>query len=105
MGDTSTPEAIVSFDDPPVVEVVASVQFDGLSAASIFSVCTHWAQSLRDEFPNFSLQPPYEVPQELFQKPTAPSISFQFGAHPPLPRVWLSGQDGEQSELMQVQQD
>jgi uncharacterized protein (TIGR04255 family) len=105
MGVPSSPEAIVSFDDPPVVEVVASVQFDGLSDASIFSVGAHWEQSLRDEFPNFSLQPPYEMPQELFQKPEAPTLNLQFSVRPPLPRLWLSGQEGEQSELMQVQQD
>jgi uncharacterized protein (TIGR04255 family) len=105
MGVSSALGPIVSFDDPPVVEVVASVQFDGLSDASIFSVGTHWAQSLREEFPIFSLQAPYDVPQELFQKPPAPVLGFQFSTRPQLPRLWLSGQEGQPSELMQVQQD
>lgn len=98
-------EPIVSFSDPPVVEVVASVEFSGLSDAAIFSVGTLWSEAFKEEFPNFSLQAPYDVPQERFHSPAPPSLDVQVSRHPRLPRLWLSGPEGSPGELMQIQQD
>lgn len=96
---------IASFERPPVVEVVASVQFGGLSDAGIFSVGNYWRENLREEFPEFSLQAPYDVPEEKFHGPQPPSANLQFGGRPPLPRLWLSAQPGQPGDLVQIQQD
>ena len=90
------------FDNPPVVEVALSVQFERLSisAAHIGLV---W-QKFRDRFPNIEEKPEIEAAIEQFGPPErkGPGVRFEVGVMP-IPRFWFVNQDG--SELVQVQRD
>lgn len=96
--------AIVTFQRPPVVEVVASVRFSGLSDASTFALGEFWDTHLRPEFDTLSLQAPYEAPSEIFDPqfrgPGSP-MGFEVSALPPMPRLWFTSSGGQ--ELVQAQ--
>jgi len=91
-------ESIVSFVNPPVVEVVAGVTFDGLSAETSALLSAFWKEELRSEFPSLQLQPPYTVPDE---SPPAGTFTLALPVGLPTPRLWALS--GDQQELLQLQ--
>jgi hypothetical protein len=53
--------SIVSFDAPPVVEVVVGVTFDGIGAETSALLSAFWKEYLRNEYPSLQQQPPYSA--------------------------------------------
>jgi uncharacterized protein (TIGR04255 family) len=92
-----------SFDSPPVIETVLSVQFEPIPAFKTIHFGLFW-QQLRDEFPSVqdhsALQAVIEQPSDSSQGP-----KFRFEALDSLTpqRVWFVNNDG--SELIQIQND
>jgi uncharacterized protein (TIGR04255 family) len=97
----SVNEKLPSFQRPPVVEVLASVQFDppvGFSAVHFGLV---W-ERFRDEFPAVEQKPPLsQVVERLGVVPQVQQLEFL--TEPPLPRLWFVRASGD--ELIQVQSD
>lgn len=93
---------IVDFDDPPVVEVVAGVAFDGLGPEAAPYVAAFWNQHLRERFPRIEQQPAYTPPRETLNDEPPPSqIQFEILAGVPPVRLWVSSVSNE--ELIQLQ--
>lgn len=92
------------FDDPPVVEVALSVQFDALANLRTPQIGLLW-QEFRDRFPNTEEHPPLETVIERFGvSPTPKGVArFQLLSTPPVPRCWFLNTQG--TELVQVQHD
>ncbi len=57
----------------------------------------------RDEFPRFEQQARYEPPTEAFGGSGSWAFEFAFQSAPPLPRIWLISESG--NDLLQVQAD
>jgi uncharacterized protein (TIGR04255 family) len=94
--------ATVSFKAAPVVEVVAGVAFDALSAEMGALLGAFWKERLRGRFPGLEQQPPYFPTVEQFTaEPGAAGFSFDRGGSFPTPRLWASSKDGQ--ELLQLQ--
>jgi uncharacterized protein (TIGR04255 family) len=99
------PPNIVSFASPPVAEVVTSVKFPAMSPETFTALGALRESAWAEEFPTLQQQPPYEAPVERFdaasliQRP----FTFDFETTPPLPRLWMISQSG--NELIQVQSD
>jgi uncharacterized protein (TIGR04255 family) len=94
-------EALPSFDRPPVVEVVASVQFDSPKGFNAAHFGLLWNQ-FRDKFPYVEQKAP--LPQIVERLGVSPQpVQVEFVAEPPLPRVWFVSQSGD--ELIQIQPD
>lgn len=95
-------EVIVSFTQPPVVEVIAGVAFDGLPVEGGAHLAAFWASKLRPQFPNMQLQAPYFPPAELFGGTPEGAMSvLQLGSAAPLTRYWAA--DTDEQELLQLQ--
>ncbi|MDB6102444.1 MAG: hypothetical protein JWO52_2443 [Gammaproteobacteria bacterium] len=100
----NTNEGLPSFDRPPVIEVLASVQFDPPKGFSAVHFGLLWNR-FRGEFPNVEQKPP--LPQILERLGVASQMQLLqitgFSAEPPLPRLWFISPSGD--ELIQVQSD
>src|SRR2546422_5562505 len=96
---------IPDFDNPPVVEVVLSIQFEPLEGLHTAHLGLLWGQ-FRDRFPRTEDQPPLNrVIEDLEPSvpPEAGGIRIEFFDRFPSPRLWFLNEDG--TELIQVQQD
>lgn len=102
MTDVSQP--LPEFDNPPVVEVALSVQFEALANLRTPQIGLLW-QQFRDRFPKTEEHPPLDSVFERFGVPPTPKgvVRFQMLTAPPVPRCWFLNADG--TELVQVQQD
>jgi uncharacterized protein (TIGR04255 family) len=87
----------VSFDSPPVVEVLAGVQLTGLGAEGQALLAAFWKDRLRSDFPHVEVQPPYVPTREA----GALIPSFLMPERFPHSRLWVSSED--QQELLQLQ--
>lgn len=97
-------ENIVSFQSPPVVEVVAGVALSGAGADANVMLGAFWKDRLRTEFPTLQPQPTYTPPVEVFGPgPHGPTLTFEFGLAPPTARLWAMSPDGQ--NLLQLQPD
>lgn len=98
-------DTIVTFDEPPLVEVVASARFEPMRAENGLSLGQAWRDLWAGEFPSFELQAPYLAPTESFLPGTRYSagIGFGVGNVPPPARAWMSSIDGQ--HLLQLQND
>jgi uncharacterized protein (TIGR04255 family) len=85
----------VSFDSPPVEEVVFAVQF--VDPVISFDHMAQLQRDLRSEFPTQQIQPPLD---RMVSKDEV-VVSFRVG--PPLPRIWWLSADGHR--VVQVQED
>lgn len=96
---------IATFTMPPVVEVVTSMRFAPMRPTAFFALSTFWREAWAKDFPGFELQGPYDAPVETFSAGAAQprGIAFGFQEGLPLPRVWISSEDGQ--HLLQVQKD
>jgi len=102
VGRATVIETIVTFTNPPVVEVVAGVAFDGVDPLLGPMLAAFWKEQLRDRFPVVQHQPPYTPPVEQFPTGGAvPGLSFEFGLALPASRLWVQSRDGQ--ELLQLQ--
>ena len=92
------------FDNPPVVEVALSVQFDPLPELRTPQLGLLW-QTVRERFPRIEEHPPLEPSVETFgTRPAAePGVRFEMMRRLPVPRVWFLNREG--TELIQVQPD
>jgi uncharacterized protein (TIGR04255 family) len=98
-----TDDAIVTYRQPPLVEVVVSVTFRRLMDAALPAMWSFYSQGLKPTFPTVAEQPPYEPTIErLDQTPGGVTFNFQLGA-PPSPR--LTFLDAEGAEMVQLQKD
>lgn len=95
-------EQLPEFDNPPVIEVALSVQFErlSLSAAHLGLV---W-EKFRGRFPVIQEMPELEAALERFDPPEkgVPGVRVEVGSMP-IPRFWFINEAG--SELVQVQRD
>jgi uncharacterized protein (TIGR04255 family) len=91
------------FNRPPVIEVVLSLQFEPLAKMQVQHLGFLWS-IFKDQFPKVETKPPLDPVIEIFeQKPARPTMRFEVGEFPLLPRVWFVSSTG--SEIIQVQSD
>lgn len=90
------------FTDPPVVEVLLSVQFEPLSELGVPQLGALWNQ-YKDEFPKTEDKPPLAAIVERFEPPKHQPINVEFISEPPPPRCWFMNTGG--TGLIQVQRD
>lgn len=102
MTDVSKP--LPEFENPPVVEVALSVQFETLANLRTPQLGLLW-QEFRDRFPVTEEHPPLDAVFERFGVPAMvrEGVRFQMLPAPPVPRCWFLNKEG--TELVQVQQD
>lgn len=94
-----------SFENPPVAEVAAGVQFADLEAMNPVRLGAYWSK-IKDRFPKIDLQPPLNRAEEEFGSQaklaaSTPGISLLQG--PPILRVWMT--NDASTELIQVQKN
>lgn len=101
---TDVSKHLPEFDNPPVVEVALSVQFETLANLRTPQLGLLW-QEFRDRFPVTEEHPPLDTVLERFGVPPTPKgvARFQMLTAPPVPRCWFLNKEG--TELVQVQQD
>lgn len=95
-------EGLPSFDRPPVIEVLASVQFDPPNGFNAVHFGLLWNR-FRDKFPNVEQKPP--LPQIVERLGVGPlqQVQVEFSSEPHLPRLWFVSRSGD--ELIQIQPD
>lgn len=96
--DPSLPD----FDEPPVVEVVLSIQFEPISGLTTAHVGLLW-QRYRDRLSVIEEHPPLLPQSEHFGPPSPPRVNVAIEDKPPTPRVWFLNE--QKTELVQVQND
>src|ERR1035438_5436431 len=101
---TSRPVDLPDFANPPVAEVVLSVQFEALSRMRAAHFGLFWAR-IRDRYPRTEERPALEPVVERFPEPARRRFDVQFPILevPPMPRVWFFHRT--ENELLQVQTD
>ena len=101
---STRPPDLPDFDNPPVTEVVLSVQFERLPSFRSVHVGLIW-QEFRDRFPKTEDQLPLPPVAETFEigPPARVGVKVEAVSLPVLPRVWFLSEDGAQ--LVQIQPD
>jgi len=98
-------DALPSFRNPPVTEVVVGVAFKPIDGLSVPRIGQLWSEKFAEHFTRAEDQPPYEPPIERFED-SLPTELFGLqlvsGAFP-RPRVWFLNQAGD--ELVQIQRN
>ena len=99
------PFDLPEFDDPPVVEVVLSVQFSELREYRTVHAGLLWHRKFRDAFQIFSEHPPIGAAFETFgpQSTGEDRLRITQVPGPPVPRLWFI--NGDRTELIQFQAD
>jgi len=99
-----TSRMLPDFENPPLVEVALSVQFEPIEQMRTPQIGFLWAE-FRDRFPVTQEHPPVDPVIERFgiARTGAPEVRLQMLESPPLPRVWFVNPTG--TELIQVQND
>lgn len=96
-------ERLPSYERPPVIEVLASVQFDPLPNFNIVHFGLLW-QRFRDRFPVVEMKPPIPPAVErLGVRAPLNQVQVQISDGVELPRLWFVNKAGD--ELLQVQSD
>jgi uncharacterized protein (TIGR04255 family) len=97
------PRSLPSFERPPVIEVVASVQFEPLSAAGLVHFGLLW-EHFRKAFPKTEQKPPLsQVVERLGVSPMRRGFQVSLAEEPSMARLWFVNEPGD--ELVQVQAD
>jgi uncharacterized protein (TIGR04255 family) len=94
-----------SYDNPPVVEVALSVQFEPVKALRTPQLGLLWQEFIA-RFPLIEEHPPLEPVIERFgglPRAGRGTVQFQMLDTPPVPRCWFLNNEG--TELIQVQPD
>jgi uncharacterized protein (TIGR04255 family) len=104
MSTYSRPADLPNFENPPVVEVVLSIQFEHIARLRTAQIGLLWTK-LRAEFPKVEELAPIAPVIESFGPPTAGRVGFRFEALdvPPLARVLFL--NDSQDQLVQIQPD
>ena len=90
------------YENPPVVEVAACVQFAPIKELAGAHLGAYWAR-IRDPFSRVQEQSPMAHVVEPEDLAPARGAQIEFAHEPPLPRTWFSIPNG--TELIQVQRD
>lgn len=92
-----------SFENPPVIEVALSVQFDPIEALQVPQMGLLWS-NFREDLPKTQTQPPLQPDFERFGAipDLTPRVRIQTFDIPPVPRLWFL--NASETELVQVQQ-
>jgi uncharacterized protein (TIGR04255 family) len=92
----------VFFENPPLIEVAFSIQYDTIFNFSSLHAGIFWKE-IREIFPNFEQHPPLESVQEKekVELIVNPLFKLEYGA--PDIRFWLLS--NEKNELIQIQKD
>ena len=88
------------YDNPPVTEVVISVQFDKLNKFGIVHPGLYWNR-IRKNYPKFEEHPPLQSIFEKFDDKEPQVQEVEFSTVPPLPRIWFLDESG--NRLVQLQ--
>jgi uncharacterized protein (TIGR04255 family) len=104
MSASGRPGDLPDFENPPVVEVVLSVQFERLAGLRTSHFGVLWG-AFRDEYPLTEDQVPIEAVFERFDlvPRTKVGIKIETVEKPPAPRVWFLSKNG--ARLFQIQAD
>jgi uncharacterized protein (TIGR04255 family) len=99
--------SLPEYENPPVNEVVISVQFDTLEKFSAVHPGVYW-QRIRNNYPKVSVQPPISSVFELFEQEKLKGeklkgLTGKLSPIPPIPRCWFL--DDTQNHLVQIQTD
>jgi uncharacterized protein (TIGR04255 family) len=94
-------DALPSFRQPPVTEVVLNVQLAPLTEFQAVHFGLFW-ESIRSQFPTTETKPPIDQQSEL-QEIGKANLSVEVLNSIPMPRVWFVSPD--QTRLIQVQTD
>lgn len=99
-------QPLPEFGDPPVSEVALSVQFETLKLLRANFIGFLW-DVFRAEYPHYQEQAPLNPVIERFGAPATSrtQVSLEMMQTPPLPRCWFLNDEGDGTELIQVQQD
>jgi len=96
-------QRLPSYESPPVVEVVASVQFDPVPSLNVVHLGMLW-QRFRESFPKVEQKAPIApVVERLGVRAPLNQIQFQVNEEVDVPRLWFVNNAGD--ELIQVQPD
>lgn len=92
------------FENPPVTEVVLSIQFEPLPSLRTPLIGLLWRE-FRERFPKLEEHSPLDPVFEKFTPTLSPKVGLRVEAYdaPPLPRVWFLNEEGTQ--LLQIQPD
>lgn len=90
----------ISFESPPVVEVVVGVAFDGLEPDPWPLLNAFWAERARSKFPRLEPQQAYVPTVEEFPVASL-TLDLQFHIGAPPTRLWAITRDGQ--EVLQLQ--
>lgn len=98
-----THSPLPSFENPPVIEVALSVQFDPIEALQVPQMGLLWSH-FREDLPKTQTQPRLQPEFERFGTIPALISPFRIEAFdiPPVPRLWFLNES--ETELVQVQQ-
>jgi uncharacterized protein (TIGR04255 family) len=94
--------SLPDFENPPVVEVAASVQFGAIQGLDAARLGTLWLR-FRDKYPKPEQHPALPRVVESFGAPRTLHFGFSVLASQPTPRLWFLNEDG--TRLVQVQSD
>jgi uncharacterized protein (TIGR04255 family) len=90
------------FENPPVVEVALSVQFERLTDLHAAHLGLLWSQ-FKDRFPRTEEHPPREAVIEQFGVFSPRRVKVQLQTVMPVPRVWFLNE--QSTEIIQLQPD
>jgi len=99
---TARPVDLPDFRQPPLSEVVLSLQFDPLDRLKTPLIGILWNR-FRERLPEIEEHPPLPQVVERFDGPVPAKVDVVIEEKPPVPRVWFLAP--EKTELIQVQQD
>jgi len=95
------PSALPDFENPPLDEVAASIQFEPLRNFHAAHLGLYWAR-VRSRYPATEDQPPLAHTVEQAEPgPAVANLAFRTGM--PVPRSWFV--DATQTQLIQLQSD
>jgi len=99
-------QPLPEFSTPPVTEVALSVQFETLRKLRANVIGFLWNE-FKAEYPHYQEQAPLEPVTEKFGAPltSRTQVSLEMMQTLPLPRYWFLNDEGDGTELIQVQQD
>ncbi len=100
----TTLNKLPSFENPPLIEVALSVQFESLPELQIPQLGLLWAE-FKERFPRVEQHTPVDQVIERIgvRAVPQPRVGFKLLENPPLPRLWFAEDGG--NELVQVQSD
>jgi uncharacterized protein (TIGR04255 family) len=93
-----------NFTNPPLTEVVLSIQFASLTGLKSAHIGLFW-ERIRSEYPSVTEQAPIQAAFETFgiSTPVPQAIQIATLMSPPLPRYWFERPNTP--DLLQIQQD